>query len=411
MSNYQAIAAVSAALQQMLQHPVMNAVGGSSVGFRRPDAAQGNQGSPMVNIYLYQVTPNTAYRNIDVPTRRANGDLMQKPVAAITLHYLISFHGSEEKLEPQLMMGAVIGTLEAQPLLSPQNITSANAAYPAFANSGLANQVDRVRFTLANLSLEEFSKLWSAFFQVEYSLAITYQASVVLIEADSTAQEAPPVLSRNIYVTTFAQPTITQVLALGATQPGVTLPILPMSTLLIQGTNLLAGLTLVRIGGTLVTPPTVTANSIQMPVPAGMQAGVLAVQVVQQMAMGTPNQPHPGLESNVAPMVLHPVITIGSADATQITVSIAPAVQVNQKVALMLNQVVPPSPLPPMGPPPAAYTFMTTPLTAALSSISFPIAGVAGGMNYFVRVSVDGAESLLDLDPGSLTFGPTVNIP
>ena len=402
MSNYLAIATATAALQQVLQDPVKTAVGGATVGFNRPDGASAAKGGPLVNIYLYQVTPNTAYRNADLPTRRADGTLVKKPQAALDLHYLLTFHGSDDKLEPQRMLGAVASALQAQPLLSTQNIQAAVTQFGFLAGSGLESQVERVKFTPTALSLEEFSKLWSAFFQVEYSLSAAYQASVVLIESDDTPQEALPVLARNVYVTTFRQPAIAQVIS----QAGAGLPILPTSTLVIQGTQLLGGVTSVRIGNLVVTPPTVTQNAIVLPVPAGLPAGVLGVQVIQQMQLGTPPLPHPGVESNVAAMVLHPVITPAGATSTQVVVNVKPTVQTGQRVALVLNQATLPPPAAP-----AAYNFSIPPLAANASTLTFPIDNVqGGGTTYFVRITVDGAESPLDLNPSSPTFGPTVTI-
>src|ERR1017187_6352527 len=145
MSNYLAIATVTAALQQILQDPVKTAVGGATVGFRRPDRTNGDKGTPHVNAYLYQVTPNAAYRNADLPTRRSDGTLVQKPQAALDLHYLFTFHGSDDKLEPQRMLGAVASTLQSQPLLSVQNIQSVTTPFPFLAGSGLDTQVERVK--------------------------------------------------------------------------------------------------------------------------------------------------------------------------------------------------------------------------------------------------------------------------
>ena len=68
--------------------------------------------------------------------------------------------------------------------------------------------MERVKFTPTALSLEEFSKLWSVFFQVEYSLSAAYQASLVLIQSDETPQSALPVQSRNVYVQPFRWPRI-----------------------------------------------------------------------------------------------------------------------------------------------------------------------------------------------------------
>lgn len=399
MSNYLAIATVTAALQQLLQGPVGNAVSGATVGFSRP-AKNGSGKDVGVNVYLYQVTPNAAFRNADLPTRRSDGSLVRTPLAALDLHYLFTFHGRDDVLDPQLMLGAVASTLQAQPLLSTQNISAAVGAFPSLAGSGLDTQVERVKFTPSALSLEEFTKLWSAFFQVEYSLSIAYQASVVLIQSDDTPQESLPVQARNVYVMPFRQPTITQVI----NQSGAGQPILSTSTLVIQGTQLLADSTQVRIGNLVVTPPTVTDKAIILPVPTGLQAGLLGLQVIQQLLMGTPPQLHPGVESNVAPLVLHPVVTSATATAAQVTVTLKPTAQVGQKATLLLNQV--------SGSSPAAYTFSLPPLTASTNSPTFPISDVQGGGTiYFVRITVDGAESPLDLNPSSPTFGPTVTIP
>lgn len=406
MSNYLAIATVSAALQQLLQTPVQNAVTGANVGFSRPDKNGGTtttQQGPLVNVFLYRVTPNPAYRNVDLPTRRGDGTLVKTPLTALDLHYLITFTGSDDKLESQRMLGVVATTLDAQPLISNANITAAVKNFSFLSGSGLDSQIERVRFTPTALSLEEFTKLWSAFFQVEYSLSVAYQASVVLMEGAETAQEGLPVQARNIYAVPFQQPVISQVLS----QAGANQPILPTSTVLIQGSHLLSDFTTVRLGDLVVTPPTVTDKAIMLPVPGGLPAGVLGVQVIQQMEMGTPPKLHSSFDSNVAAMVLHPVIIIPvTATAAQITVNITPTVQPGQRVTLLLNEATLPPPSPP-----AAYTFNLPPPTTSTSTLNFPITGVPSGPTpYFIRVAVDGAESPLNMDPSSASFGPTVTI-
>jgi hypothetical protein len=402
MSNYLAIATVTAALQQLLHGPVNTAVSGATVHFHRPSENNHANDKTFVNVYLYQVTPNASYRNADLPTRRSDSTLVRKSVTALDLHYLFTFHGKDDQLEPQRMLGAVASTLNSQPLLSAQNIQAAETAFGFLATSGLENQVEHVRFTPTSLSLEEFSKLWSAFFQVEYSLSIAYQASMVLIESDDTPQQALPVQARNLYVMPFHQPVVSQVFS----QAGAGQPILPTSTLVIQGTHLFSDDTTVRVGNMVVAPPVVTDSSIMMPVPAGLQAGVLGLQVVQQLQLGTPPLPHPGNESNVIALVLQPVIVPSGATTALVTVTITPDVQPGQRVTLLLNQT------PGASTTPAAYTFTLAPVTTATNSLGFAITNVAGGgTQYFVRVTVDGAESPLNLDPTSTSFGPTVTIP
>jgi len=111
LSNFLAIATVTAALQEVLQPAVGNAVPLAKVGFSRPDG--GSSGAPLVNVYLYQVTPNAAYRNADLPTRRSDSTLASRPQTALDLHYLFTFHGNDDQLEPQRLLGAVATTLPA----------------------------------------------------------------------------------------------------------------------------------------------------------------------------------------------------------------------------------------------------------------------------------------------------------
>lgn len=82
MSNHLAIATVTMTLQQILQHAVRD-ISGTSVRTGRPD---GNH-PPGVNLYLYHVAWNAAFRNADVPTRDAQSRLQNKPAAPLDLYY------------------------------------------------------------------------------------------------------------------------------------------------------------------------------------------------------------------------------------------------------------------------------------------------------------------------------------
>jgi hypothetical protein len=404
MSNYLAIATVTAALQQVLLPPVKQAVGGANVGFNRPDPASST--TPLVNIYLYQITPNGAYRNADLPTRRSDGTLVQRPQAAFDLHYLFTFHGDDSQLQPQLMLGAVVTTLHSQPLLSTANINSAVSNFSFLAGSGLDSQVERVKFTATALSLEEFSKLWSVFFQVEYSLSAAFQASVVLMETADTPQAAPPVAARNLYVLPFQTPNVTRVIADSAP----TDPITSTSTLLVQGQNLRGQNTMLLMEGQEFTPNPITDTQLTLPVPASIHAGIQGVQVLQKSLMGTPSVLHRGLESNIAPFVLHPTITnataaavVGPPPSTNVTLTLSPNIGVGQRAILLLNN---------FGATPAtAYTSLPTVSAADSNQIIVNIANVPSGQ-YVARVQVDGAESLLKVDPVTkLLTGPLVTMP
>ncbi|MGH9937593.1 MAG: DUF4255 domain-containing protein, partial [Blastocatellia bacterium] len=118
MSNYLAVASVTASLAQYLQGVVQVDVSGSTVSTTRPDETGNGTQNPRVNIYLYQVAPNAAWRNSDLPTRDENGQVVQRPRAAIDLHYLLTFYGNETHLEPQRLLGSVVRAIHASSVLT-----------------------------------------------------------------------------------------------------------------------------------------------------------------------------------------------------------------------------------------------------------------------------------------------------
>lgn len=428
MSNFLAVATVTAALRQTILPVVQAAVNGTEVTARRPDDPTNADEVPRVNLYLYGVVPNAAWRNADLPTRRSGGTLVQRPQAALNLHYLLTFYGDEAQLQPQRLLGSTVSTLHARPLLTREAIRNLietaqdpSDAYHFLATSDLAEQIEIVKFTPLSLDLEELSKLWSVFFQTPYTLSVVYQASVVLIEGEETPQAALPVRAPKLYVEPFRQPIIEQVMA----EEGEDEPIVAGSTLVIRGQRLRGDVTQVRIGEVEVEPPSedVSDTQISLPLsslPAGsLRAGVQGVQVVHPMMMGDPPTLHRGVESNLAAFVLRPTVTdVEAPDATEVTVTFNPEVGKTQRVVLLLNEFNPPSDRAPH-----AYSFKAPPDNGIededvneTASITFPITGVEPG-EYLVRVQVDGAENPLtvDTDPDSPTFnqyiGPKVTIP
>lgn len=413
MSNYLAVATVTGALQHVLSSAAA-AVPGAKVSTARPDGAAPAARDPAINIFLYQVMPNGAYRNADLPTRRSNGQVVQRPQAALTLHYLFSFYGDENNLEPQRLLGALVRQLHAKPLLTHQDIvqTLANPPFDTLlATSNLADQLDLVRFTPLGLSLEELSKVWSIFFQSPYVLSVAYQGSAVLIETDETARPALPVQMRNLYVMPFRQPVIDKV----SSTAGETAPIFATSTLQIDGKQLQGDVTTVLLGGIERAPASVGATRITLPVPGDLQAGARALQVIHKLLLGSPppGTPHRGFESNVAPFVLRPQINLpivktnapdpqGGPPLPALELTVDLTVGKEQRVVLLLNSTA-------AGSAPS-YSFLLPPRLADTNIVTIPVPGAAAG-EYFVRLQIDGAESVVDLDPASANFGPTVTLP
>src|SRR6266542_3492567 len=392
MSNFLAVATVTATVQQILSEAVAAGVPGAvpnaKVTAGMPVTSKnGAEAKKGINIYLYQVTPNAAWRGADLPTRGPDGGLVQRPQVAVDLHYLLTFYGEDKELEPERLLGIAVRTMHEQPVLTRDAIQNAidvaEQADPGtfLSSSDLARQIDLVKLSPLPLNLEELSKLWSVFFQVPYQLSVAYRATVVLISSDLVPRTPLPVRARGVYTLPFRQPLVRSVEAA-------------------EGE-----------AGTL-RDRELTVDLA----PLDLEAGVHSLQVVQSVLMGDPPAPHRGVESNVAPFVLRPSVTPpvttapgAEAGTVDVTVAVEPPIGKRQRVLLLLNELDAPTDRPPL-----AYTFEAPSRDVegapeTVDSLAVTTSHVHAG-TYLVRVSVAGASSplTLDDDPASPTFAQPV---
>jgi hypothetical protein len=435
VSNFLAIASVTATLRTTLQSVIdfeankpNSAAPAGTVTTIRPDAPAGQLPDPGVNLFLFRVTENVAFRNVDLPSRDGNGGVVQRPRAALDLHYLLTFYGDDGDWQPQRLMGIVVRALHGRPVLTREDIRATvtqPALLPALRGSNLADEVEDVKFTPSAVSLEELSKIWSVFPETSYALSSVYEASVVFIEGDEPSRVPLPVRERNVYAIPFRHPVVETVVGQG----DPTGPILATSTLSIGGRGLAGDVTLVRLGAAEVAPTSARDRELILPLPAlppqDLLAGVQGLQVVHRLMIGTPEAPHEGVESNVAPVVIQPsfalaggspIITPALApnpDGTlsgTIDVTLVPEVGKRQRASLLLNEATPP-----LGQVPRVYVFEdpSRDLPAEpdrTPTLSIPVDRVAPG-TYLVRVRIDGADTPLEVDATGAYIGPTRVLP
>jgi hypothetical protein len=398
VSDFRAVAAMTATLQTMLQSAVTAAVPGAVVRTGRPEKNPSTTSPGEVNIFLYQVTPNAAFRNLELPLRRSDGSLVRPPTLALDLHFLLSFYGDDTKQIPQLLLGVVTSTMHTYPYprLSDMPGQGGDEDNP-LAGSGIEDQLDRLRFAPMLLSHDELSKLWSIFFQVPYALSASYLCSVVLIESDLTPQPSLPIRRAELTARPESLPP-----QIDRVSPQ-TLSLTGEARITLSGSNLRAD-DIVRFGDREASPSSATLTSLTVPLPADLPAGVQRVQVVRSVT---------GMASNVIAFVLQPAVTGAvryEEQGPSLTVPVTPPVVAGQRVGVLLNQTGTPA-----GQTPRSYAFAAYgAVTGPEVTISAP--GVEAG-TYLLRVQVDGIASALaaDLDPRSPAFdqytGPKVVIP
>lgn len=455
MSNYLAIATVTATMQRILQASVQLDVPGARVTTARPDASGSSTPEIGVNIYLYQATPNPAWRNSDLRNRRPKGDLIKQAQAGLDLYYLFTFYGNEVELEPQRLLGSTVRTLVDQPTLTAEMIreTVRHPNFEFLQESTLADQVERVTIVPSFLSTDDLSKIWSVFFQTPYMLSFACQGGAVLIEGEKPSGRGLPIRSRQFY-STPSRPVIDRIFS----EDGSNQAIVADKQFIIQGKQLAAEVTIerlraeqlhteqvrnrtqpdlppssvlrrgepkVQIGAAKVTPQSIRDNEIRLQISQlsdeerqKLRAGVQSLQVIYPLVRrlsdvevnGTPSDVEQTVASNTVAFVLYPTIenvytnTIlrdGEQVVTaEITVDVDVVVGTEQRVFLLLNQhrVEKPS----------AYIFTAQRRTNETQSVRFTIRDIQAG-DYLVRLQVDNAESLLETD-GEQYVSPSLEI-
>lgn len=400
MSNSLAIAAVTSTLRYVLDRslsrPHPGPVGGATVTTLRPDDLSDTDvaGTAGVNVFCYAATPNHAWNLTDIPTRRGDGSLVQRPVAAIDLHFLITCHGDDATLEPQRLLGRVVTALAATSVLTRDAVTNALALYGGqtetsfLTASDLADEVELVKLSPSTLSLEEMSKLW-AVLDTPYLLSLTYLATVVLIAADVTPRVALPVQRRSLSVAPHGPPRLVTL----ATDPPNS-PVGAGTVLVLRGSALRGPGTAVRVGpATLAPVEGGIPQEVRTVLDGTVPAGVHAVQVVHRTPARVAGSPPARIvgASNAIPLLVRPDVEVATIEDDTVTLAVSPPLAAGQHVTVVLDRLAGGA-----EGDPGEVSLLLPPVAedeAPRARIELPRADVPDG-TWLLRVQVDGVESL-----------------
>ena len=393
MSTALAIAAVTATLRALLSTGIN---GDTVLGFTRttanpPDKARSNgDNDNQLNLFLYQTTVNTGWRNTDMPRQSKAGEFGQPPLA-LNLHYIITAYAQDnDDVLGHRILGRAMSVLHDHPLLGADEIRA------ALAEADLHNQLERVRITPQPLSIEEISKLWTTF-QAQYRISAAYEASVVLIESTRAARAALPVLTRGendrgpqaqpdlippFPTLIAAEPPFFQPNALPSQQPSAHLG----DTVRLRGFHLDGDVRLrfqhLRLADPLElslpaqTNPTELSFTIPN-APAAWPAGIYGLSAVVSKN-GAQDR-----STNSIALVLAPTITLGQTTGSPgdlaLGLAVTPQVLPQQRVAFFFGK---------------RDEMVAAARLTATGTLNFLIPDVEVG-EHFVRLRVDGVDSLL----------------
>jgi Pvc16 N-terminal domain len=135
VSNYLAVATVTAILQRILQSAVQLDIDGVRVTTLQPRNIGNGTPETGINLFLYHVARNPALNNADVTPFRSKGTPIKRQ-AAVDLYYMVSFYGNDTELIPQRLLGSVVRTFNDYSTVSVEAIQEA-LADPTYLKFGL----------------------------------------------------------------------------------------------------------------------------------------------------------------------------------------------------------------------------------------------------------------------------------
>lgn len=399
MSNSYAISAVTATLSYLLNRADI------TVDTKPPDAQ--TTGNSRINIFLYHIMQNLGYKNRDQPARSYTGDLVKNQQIGLDLYYLLTAYGdNDDDLLAQKTLAEAVRVLHERPVLTRGLIDEAmsdpdiKAKIPSAEKVDLSKQLELVKVTMHDLSLEDLTKIWSSFFKTgSYRISVAYKATVVLLDGKLDARAAMPVRERNIYAMTPKQPEITYV------EPQMVEWSSSGMEMIIHGKSLKTDEIKIDFGQGLevkdmITPKFSTDERLIVNIPHTFAAGIKQVKVIHPISIGTPNTLHKGPESNVVLFAVVPkILDIQPSLITRkLTVTFNPKITREQEVRVIIGTYRP-----------LAVTWVGDAAETETVEVDIPTDFKKG--EYPVRIRVDGAESQPDESIKNEYKRKTVNIP
>ena len=408
MSNASAIAAVTLTLQTIIGEGVRadSNLNDTTVTVLPPDKARGSNNNNQLNLFLFQLSPNAAWRNMNIPAQVAQGETGNPPLPLI-MHYMMTSFGRDNDTGvpfSHYLLGSAMSVLFDHPVLGADEIK--NATSVALPGSNLDQQIERVRITLQPFSVEEISKLWTGL-ATQYRLSVVYEVSVALIESTRPTRTPLPVLTRGPN-----DKGVTGQASLSSPFPSLDDLQFPNNqtaarlgdTLELTGQNLDGtGVSVVFNHPLWTTPITLaplpgnTATSIKVTLPntpALWPAGFYTVEVTMQRPGETLNRTTNQLSFALAPKISIAPASAPAAATITYTVTCNPEVWPPQRASLLI----------------ADSEVMAEAHAAQTATLTFNVKDLQPG-DYFVRLRIDGVDSLLvDRTVTPPVFDPTQKV-
>ena len=350
-----------------------------------PDLARNGNTNNQLNLFLYRTSTNTAFSNQPLREQVKQGESGIPPLS-LNLHYLLTSYGyNNDDVNAHRLLGRAMSVLHDHPVLGRDEIQA------SLADTDLHNQIERIRITVDDMTLDDMSKLWSSF-QTQYRLSVNYLVTVVLIESTRSIKTPLPILTRGENDSGInAQgnlvppyPFLSRITPPNSQLAARSGEIVTLDGYHLDGDGVELSFRHPRLAAPIVVPaePGGTAEQITVLIPdmpANWMSGVYTIAAFISKT-GDQDRTTNALPLQLAPTILditNPVTLNISGEAT-VTIRCDPEVRPEQRSSLLLGD----------------REFPADPHAVQTDTLTFRIHDIPKG-NRYARLRIDGIDSIL----------------
>ncbi|HEC97727.1 MAG TPA: DUF4255 domain-containing protein [Nitrospirae bacterium] len=174
MSDFTVIGDIGETLKKLLEDDPWTGISPTpEITFKSPKEIKDDGGSTnKVSIFLYQILENPYLKNEE--PQRIDDTHLQSPPQFLDLLYLVTPY-SDDKTQEKIIMGKVMQIFFDNAVLTGTVLQGA-----------LSGTDEEIKLFFNPVSLDDLTKIWSAFQEVAYRLSISYMVTPIRI--DSTRQ-------------------------------------------------------------------------------------------------------------------------------------------------------------------------------------------------------------------------------
>ena len=171
MADFTGIGDVGETLKKLLKDDPWTGISPKpEVTFKSPKEIKDDGGTAnTVSLFLYQILENPHMKNEE--GIRVNDAQLQVPPLVLDLFYLVTPY-SEDKTQEKYILGKVMQIFYDHAILAGTVL-----------QGSLADSDEELRLVAHPLSLDDLTKIWSAFQEVAYRLSVAYLVTPVRIDS------------------------------------------------------------------------------------------------------------------------------------------------------------------------------------------------------------------------------------